>query len=122
MNRRFRAMALCLALVPSTGVASETMIGRWCDVVLRSANITQTIEFVIVADGALLMRRAFSDGSSDEVPLEELGGEVYAEVDADFGERYRIVGSSGELQLLDDDGLIRTARRLENTPRAGDCR
>ena len=44
---------------------------------------------------------------SREVLLGELGNETYAEIDNAFGEKFRIVPSSGDLQLLDDDGLIR---------------
>jgi hypothetical protein len=42
-------------------------------------------------------------------------------VDSPSGDRYRIVPASGDLQLIDNDGLIRVARRLENRPVPREC-
>lgn len=122
MKQVLCAVAFSLGLAPSIGAASEVTIGRWCDAFAPAANIAQTIEFVTSKNGSLIVRRSFSDGSGGESVLKELGNETYAEEDASFGEKYRIVPSTGDLQLLDDDGLIRTARRLENAPQEGECR
>lgn len=121
MKNAFRAIVFFVAFTPTTSLASEVTIGRWCDVLIPGGTLTQLIEFIITTDGSITFRRTFSDGSGGTSDLEELGNETYAEVDASFGEKYRIVAASGDLQLLDDDGLIRTARRLENSPRAGEC-
>ncbi|WP_294924186.1 hypothetical protein [uncultured Paracoccus sp.] len=122
MKRVLCAVTFSLGLASSIGMASEVTIGRWCDAFAPSVNITQTIEFVTSSNKSLTIRRSFSDGSGSETVLEELGNETYAEADASFGEKYRIVPSTGDLQLLDDDGLIRTAKRLENAPQEGECR
>ena len=63
-----------------------------------------------------------NDGSSGRKKLKELSGNIYAKVGSNTGDKYRVVSSSGDLQLLDKDGLIRTAKRLENAPKAGECR
>lgn len=115
-------VVLFAAALTTSSSASELTIGRWCDVLVRSMDLTQIIEFSLMSDGSIVSRSFFSDGSSREAHLEELGNETYAEIDASFGEKFRIVPSSGDLQLIDDDGLISTARRLENTPRDGECR
>jgi len=83
---------------------------------------SRTIEIAIAPDGSAIVRNNFADGSANQGMLSELGGDLYAVPDSPNGDKYRIVPSSGELQLLDNDGLIRTARRLENTPRQGECR
>ena len=46
---------------------------------------------------------------------------VFLVVDSPSGDGYRIVPNSGNLQIFDDDGIIREAARLENIPQPGDC-
>ena len=121
MQSFLKAFTIALALTPSISSASEIVIGRWCDVLVPNSSFTRTMTLVIVPDGSLVFRHSFSDGSSGEYEMVELGNETYAEVEAEFGQKYRIVQSSGDLQLLDEDGLIRIARRLENAPRTGEC-
>jgi hypothetical protein len=101
-------------------VADELVIGRWCD--RMAPGLSAIMQISADNSGSVGMRVSYSDGSGAEFALDELGAEVYAEPDNSWGERYRIVPATGELQLLDDDGLIRTASRLENTPRDGECR
>jgi hypothetical protein len=48
-------------------------------------------------------------------------GATFAVVDSPSGDVYRIVANTGELQLLDSDGLIRTATKLENEPQPDEC-
>lgn len=122
MKNVLGAIAFSLALTPSFSIASEVNIGRWCDAFSPSVGITQTIEFVISSNRTFFIRRSFSDGSDDEAVLEELGNDTYAEENTSFGEKYRIVPATGDLQLLDNDGLIRTARRLENAYQEDECR
>ena len=76
---------------------------------------------VITGDGKVVLKSKFSDGSSSITELREIMGNIYEQIGSDHGDKYRIVPSSGDLQLLDDDGLIRVARRLENTPQSKEC-
>lgn len=106
--------------VIAQSAASEITIGRWCDTLFPG--MVGILELNIGDGGAIFLSRAFSDGSGSTNQMEELGNDVYAEPDSAWGEKYRIVPSTGELQLIDDDGLIRTARRLENQSYDGECR
>lgn len=72
--------------------------------------------------GGIALRSNFNDGSSSLHVLRELRGNVYAKIGSRTGDKYRIVPSTGDLQLLDNDGLIRVASRLENFPQANECR
>lgn len=106
----------------SSPAIGETVVGRWCDKMVPNApDFNGTMSLVITDDGTPEMRTKFNDGSNRTVPLSEEGNEVYKEIGSRFGDGFRIVPSTGNLQLLDNDGLIRTAKRLENTPRKGEC-
>ncbi|ANL28656.1 hypothetical protein AMC90_CH02857 [Rhizobium phaseoli] len=110
-------------LIAAPAMPAEITIGRWCDRMLPSIpEYNRMIEIVISEANTPIARNSFADGSTNEQMLEELGGDLYAVSDSPSGDRYRVVASSGDLQLLDEDGVIRTARRLENTPRDGECR
>lgn len=110
-------------LISGPALASEVVVGRWCDQMIPNMpQYNYTIEIVIAPDGSILIRNNFADGSTSQGMLNELGSNLFADPDSPSGDKYRIVPSSGELQLLDEDGFIRTAQRLENTPREGECR
>lgn len=120
MLRRLPAFVFLVLL--AAPAYSETMIGRWCDQpVPTMPRLNQIIEIVLTEQGAFELRSEFGDGSTRVAELEEVSGDLYRDVGGSFGERYRIVSSDGSLQLIDDDGIIRVARRLENAPTAGEC-
>ena len=103
-------------------VAGETMIGRWCDRMIPNMpekNYVMTI--VITNEGKVELRSNFRDGSSGKWELREEAGGIYKKVGSRWGDTYRIVPSTGNLQLLDNDGLIRIATRLGNTPKSKEC-
>ena len=100
----------------------ETLIGRWCDRMLPGTPRFNGIMSIVVADdGSLHLKLAYREGEPLIRELREAGGGVYHVVDSQAGDRYRIVQSTGNLQLLDGDGLIRVAARLENAPQDGEC-
>ncbi len=111
------------ALIAAPAMPAEITIGRWCDRMLPNMpQYNRTIEIVIFERHSPIARNSFADGSTYEQMLEELGGDLYAVSDSPSRDKYRVVASSGDLQLLDEDGIIRSARRLENTPLDGECR
>lgn len=113
--------AILLVLGTSTAVA-ETTIGRWCDRMIPSSpEYNRTMAIVVVNDGEVVLRSKFGDGSSDVRELREAAGYIYEVVGSRAGDKYSVVSSTGNLQLLDDDGLIRVATRLENFPTPGEC-
>ena len=75
----------------------------------------------IADDGKVILRTKFRDGSATTQELRERPGGMYEVIGSKYGDRYRIIPSSGNLQLIDDDGLIRRASRLENTPQSNEC-
>lgn len=106
-----------------SGASDDVVLGRWCDRMVPSMPRMNAVLEIKISDlDGVIIESSFRDGSSLRRVLEERGNEVYADPDSASGDRYRIVSSTGDLQLIDDDGLIRTARRLENVPRAGECR
>ena len=121
MKLRLLPILFVLALMAAPAVA-ETTVGRWCDV--PWPGLTMTFAIVILDSGSLELRVAGSEGTRAVEPLREVGGGVYERLRKDgkpSRDRYRIDGT-GDLQLLDStEGLIRTARRLANTPKPGEC-
>ncbi len=101
---------------------AETTVGRWCDKQIPTMpKYNGIMAIVITDDGAVELRMRWGDGSSLVTKLSEQGGGIYAAVGSSSGDKYRVVPADGNLQLLDNDGLIRVAIRLENTPQPGDC-
>ena len=111
---------VCITLV--SAVHAETVIGQWCDKQIPTMpQYNGLLEIVINDDGSVEMRRQYGDGSSGVTKLSEQAGGIYAAVGSGSGDKYRVVPSDGNLQLLDNDGLIRVAVRLENTPSPREC-
>jgi len=103
-------------------VHAETTVGRWCDKQIPTMpKYNGILAIVITDDGAIELRSRWGDGSSLVTKLSEQGGGIYAAVGSSSGDKYRVVPADGNLQLLDNDGLIRVAIRLENTPQPGEC-
>ena len=114
------ALLAIIVFVPQFA-CGETTIGRWCDrMVPNMPKFNHTMTIVAMNDGKVVLRSNFGDGSSTTSQLREVGGDIYEQVGGSAGDKFRIVPSTGDLQLLDNDGLIRTAKRLENTPRSGE--
>ena len=108
----------CLYMQPAS---AETVIGRWCDKMVPNLPQFNSVMTIMITDeGKVELRLKFNDGSATEVELMEAAGGVYETV-GDSGDKYRIVPNTGNLQLLDDDGLISIATRLENTPQSEEC-
>ena len=116
------AVAAAFVLTLSGAVHAETTIGRWCDKMLPTMpQYNGIMQIVITDDGSIELRTRYGDGSSAVSVLNEQSGGIYAAVGSGSGDKYRVVPSDGNLQLLDNDGLIRVATRLENTPQSGEC-
>ena len=119
------AMAITVAFVLAFavgGVADESIIGRWCDrMIPNMPKYNRTMAIVVADEGRVLLRSEFGDGSSSVNELREARGGVYEKIGSATGDKYRIVSNTGDLQLLDQDGLIRIAARLENTPQGNEC-
>ncbi len=126
VNRNFRLKAgfaggLCILLLSSFANA-ETAVGRWCDRAVPSMpQFNRVMTIVLTQDGHVELRSEFIDGSSSVLELQELSGNMYALANSQSGERYRTISDDGSLQLLDADGLVRTALRLEDSPQTGEC-
>lgn len=117
------AIAATMGLVLTAGAsAGETVIGRWCDRSVPALPKYNRIVTIVIADkGMVVARSQFNDGSSHTSVLHEATGGLYEVVGSAYGDKLRIVASTGELQLIDNDGLIRIASRLENAPQSNEC-
>lgn len=116
-------VAFAAALAMSAPAHADTVVGRWCDLAVPSHPLaTDRIMTIINRDnGTVDLVSTFRGGERLTQRLIERRGATFAIVDSPSHDRLRIVPASGNLQLLDDDGFIREARRLENTPRRGEC-
>ena len=112
------AVALLLAW---TTASAETTIGRWCDRWGPTLKSHRIMTIAISDDGAIMLTSKFGDGSSLVEKLRERPNGILEKIGSPYGDKYRIVPSDGNLQLLDREGLIRVAARLENTARHGEC-
>ena len=72
-------------------------------------------------NGTVELLSEYYDGSKGLKKLEERGGNIFYVPGDRFGQRYRLVTRTGNLQLIDNDGLIRTAKRLGNSPQPNEC-
>lgn len=119
-----RIITVCItALFASFSSASaETTLGRWCDRSVPSMpELNREVWIVVEENGSLVELSYFADGGPVRRQLQEVSGDVFHVVDSWAGDGMRIVRTTGDLQLFDNDGFISVARRLENTPRESDC-
>lgn len=102
--------------------AADTVLGRWCDRMVPSIDkLNAELKIVVTDSGETQLHSKFGDGSSGVSKLREKGAGIFEQVGSSSGDKYRVVPTTGELQLLDNDGYIRSAKRLENSPQKGDC-
>ena len=98
------------------------LIGRWCDKQVPSMpKYNGVLEIAISDSGEAEMHRAYGDGSIGSSKLIESPDGFYLVDGSSSGDKYRVIGSDGNLQLLDNEGLIRVATRLNNLPQPGEC-
>lgn len=119
-----RALTLAagfLLALTTNAAGTELVIGRWCDRMIPNLPQYNSTMAIIINDGKAVLKSKFNDGSSSIRELREATGSIYEIIGSGFGEKYRIVPGSGDLQLIDEDGLIRVATRLENTPQSNEC-
>ncbi len=112
-----------LFIAPSTLNAEEkNILGRWCDQMVPNSNkFNRVITILLSKKGIPQVNSKYYDGSASKRNLTDLGNGMFKLNGSKSGDKYRIVPNTGELQLLDNDGFIRTARRLETSSRSGDC-
>ena len=104
---KWHLLGVLVLLASAIPAGAGEIIGQWCDRMgMTTSNRTMTIA---VEDGRVVLRSQFSDGSIGISALRDVGGGVYMKVESQYGDRYRIAGST--VELLDDEGLIRIARR-----------
>ena len=114
----FQGLALVFACTTAT---ADTTIGRWCDRWSSAYKSHRVMTITIRDDGGIVLSTKFGDGSSRSTPLRERPNGILEKVGSPHWDAYRIIPSDGNLQMLDQDGLIRVGRRLENTARSGEC-
>lgn len=63
----------------------------------------------------------YFDGSKSNRQLTDLGHGLFEINKNKFGEKYHILPNNGDLRMLDNNGLIGTAKRLGDSPNKGEC-
>lgn len=109
--------------MPTTlNAEKQHIFGRWCDSILPNTNkMNRIITISLSKKGIPEAVVKYFDGSVGNEELTDLGNGMFGIKGSPSGDKYRIVPNNGELQMLDNDGFIRTARRLETSPHLGDC-
>lgn len=103
-----------------TRKVDEIILGRWCDRPIPKLSIADNVITIKVNNHRKpQLIKDFRGAKSEVAPLREKSGNVF--MGGDHGEGYRIIPNTGDLQLFDQDGIIRVATRLEGTPRDGEC-
>jgi hypothetical protein len=122
MTRLLEVAVVLLVILAHAPAYGETLVGRWCDAMIPGMPKFNRLIVININDtGVVEVNSKFEDGSSNTSKLKEISGGIFKQIGSKTGDKYRVVPGSGELQLLDNDGLIRTARRLEAKAKARDC-
>ena len=120
--KSYQLAAITFMFMVTGAAQADTTIGRWCDKMLPTMpQFNGIMEIVITDSGSIELRTRYGDGSSVINKLEEQRDGFYTDIESTHGDKFRIILADGNLQLLDNDGLIRVAIRLENTPQPGEC-
>lgn len=105
------------SLTAESGAASQSVIGSWLD---ETPGLSRRI-VIYRAKGKVYARQTFKDGSADTSELVErhtAKGQRFQEkrpanprAASESGDHW-LLGVSGDLEIRDNEGLIRTARKL----------
>jgi hypothetical protein len=115
-------LAAAIVMASAASSSAETLIGRWCDhLIPNNVSYNAVITILLGKNGTIRAEEQFSDGSLLNRELREEDDGVFAVIDSEDHDVFRIVPSTGHLQLLDSEGLIRTASRLAGDFKPADC-
>src|SRR4051794_16366388 len=78
--------------------AKELTLGRWCYRAPGSG--ATTIAIVALDDGSVSAQLRYGDGSTNQQALDEKGHGIYAVRESPSSDYYRLVLSTGNLQLV----------------------
>lgn len=116
-------VAISLLALSSPAAEAETL-GRWCDQPVPNAAMAAGKDAVItifIEDGLARATFEFADGSVWTPELVERGKGAFDVVGSPSGDGYRVNSMTGDLDLVDDIGFIRSAFRLGIEPNDGEC-
>jgi len=93
---------------------TPTLIGKWCDLQFSGGpNSNETIEIRVSANGQVVLSRIdYQKSTLNTFNLQEKADNIYVDSQSNSGEKYRITPRTSDLQILDETGLKRTAKRL----------
>ena len=117
-----RTLAMLAAMVFAQTAVAETVLGRWCDHRVPSMpRYNGIIELVSTDAGVLQAYSRFADGSELTEQIRKKSKTTYEVIESATQDQYRVVPGTGDLQLIDQDGIIRTAKRLRSSHEAASC-
>jgi len=99
--------------------SAPAIVGRWC---YQPSTVPATWVVLEIrrSGNGYVLNDSSTDGSKRTKPLGFVG-DTYSEIGSDTGDKYRIDRSNGELQVLDNEGLIGTATRLSDEVQLDEC-
>ena len=104
----------------SDTVAREpNQIGRWCD---EEWNDGVVYEISKTDGGDILLHRRHDGDQASQTNLLQAGGGIYLNPSSEYGEYYSVVASTGDLEMFDREGFIRTLRYLAEGETSQHCR
>jgi hypothetical protein len=101
--------------------AETVAIRRWCQTLVEQPQLKRDVSIIVLADGKVVARSHYYDGSSGDQELVEQSGNTYLVKGSPAADKYRIVKSSGDLQILDVHGLVDVAEMVPVTAPANAC-
>ncbi|MCC5969708.1 MAG: hypothetical protein JJU15_07145 [Pararhodobacter sp.] len=119
MRKRFIAVIAVFAIFLAFGEqpAEASSIGTWCD---QEGSYRAAIHLVRQGPTNVVAETLYFDGSSGRVSMRVIASNRFIDPESDFGDGF-FISASGALELFDNDGHIRTARRLPQGATASDC-
>lgn len=114
-----RGAAVLLVLCGMAGAAgAETVVGRWCDPGGAAAAV---IEIVHLDSDAFEARITGADGAALTRPLDGPYEYSFPVTGTTRHEAYVVHDATGDLELIDATGLLRTARRIADMAAPDTC-
>jgi len=115
------ALMVSLALARGPALAADTVLGRWCDRPLIGFIATHAVMTIRVnGSGSPELHNVYGDGSEGVRELVQVGEGQYKAVESSTDAGY-VINKAGDLELWDNLGFIRFARRLNGAPTSGEC-
>ena len=108
-------------MFPLTNSQVQTLVGQWCDRPVESIPGTFAIYEITLDERAVpFVHITFADGSSLQEELVVAVNNTFDKTSPD-GDYFHINPETGQLDLMDEFGLIRSAKPIESKTQFSKC-